>query len=101
MTQDKLYVLVRQDLSKSQQAVQAGHALAELLLETNPNWNNGTLVYLGVRDKEELDYYYEEMDIWCLKRKFNEPYKDMGHTAFAAIGKNVGEKLKDLTLLKL
>jgi hypothetical protein len=44
---EKLYVLVRKDLPKNYQAVQAGHAVAEYLLK-NPKtkWNNGTLVYL-------------------------------------------------------
>jgi peptidyl-tRNA hydrolase len=43
----KLYVLIRKDMSKSQQAVQAGHAVAEYLLKRpNTKWDNGTLVYL-------------------------------------------------------
>ena len=51
----KLYVLVRKDLSKSQQAVQGGHALAEYLLRGPTTlWDNGTLVYLGVRNENDL-----------------------------------------------
>lgn len=46
---EKMYVLIRKDLSKSQQAVQGGHALAEFLLTYPDNtWSNGTLVYIGV-----------------------------------------------------
>ena len=54
----KLYVLVRKDLSKSQQAVQAGHAVAEFLLRgPSTFWGNGTLVYLGVHNETELKWW--------------------------------------------
>ena len=54
----KMYVLVRNDLSNSQKAVQAGHAVAQYLL-TKPDtqWDNGTLIYLGVRDETELNLW--------------------------------------------
>jgi hypothetical protein len=54
----KLYILVRRDLSKSQQAVQGGHAVAEYLLRgPSTDWSNGTLVYLSVRDENELKFW--------------------------------------------
>ena len=50
----KMYVLVRKDLTKTQQAVQGGHALAQFLLNHQSNWENGTLIYLGVKGEIQL-----------------------------------------------
>jgi len=55
--QQKLYVVVRNDLNMSipYQGVQGGHALAQWLIE-NPNqtWNNNYLIYLQTEDIEKL-----------------------------------------------
>lgn len=51
----KMYVLIREQLSEAQQAVQAGHALAKFGMD-HPDefeeWQNdsNTLIYLSVRD---------------------------------------------------
>jgi len=52
----KLYILIRDDISPEQQAVQAGHTIAKFLLD-NPktDWSNGTLVYLSV-EKGDVDW---------------------------------------------
>lgn len=53
--ENNLYVIVRNDLSRSQKAVQGIHASAELLLNHESlYWDNGTVVFLRVRDEDEL-----------------------------------------------
>lgn len=94
----KLYVVVRSDMSKAQQAVQAGHALAELLLKKKIGWTNGTLVYLGVKDEKKLRKLFEKVPTRN-KKAFLEPFWDNSMTAFAAYGRDVSEFLKEYPLL--
>lgn len=86
----KLYVVVRKDLSKAQQAVQGGHALAEYVLRNrDTDWDNGTLVYLGIRDENELIDLTKKLDCDRIcHTRFREP--DIGDqmTAIASLGNN-------------
>jgi peptidyl-tRNA hydrolase len=68
----KMFVIVRKDLSTSQQAVQAGHALARFLMHGPfSRWQNGTLIYLGVKGRNQLEN---------IKRKFER--EDIPHMEF-------------------
>ena len=96
---NKLYILIREDLNLPQQAVQAGHAVAEYLLHRpDTEWDNGTLIYLGAKDEEELSYWGDKMTLrkmdWI---GFREP--DIGNqmTAIATVGD--GKYLSGLPLL--
>ena len=95
---NKMYVIVRSDLSRSQRTVQAIHAAAEFLLHENVyNWDNGTVVCLKVRDEEEL--LRLESKIKSMERpyrSFREPDTGNDMTALALVGeKNL---FSDLTL---
>lgn len=57
----QMYILIRRDLTSSQQAVQGGHALAEFLMNCSQNWNNGTLIYLGVNNEFHLQKWGDKL----------------------------------------
>lgn len=94
----KLYVVVRSDMSKAQQAVQAGHAVAEILIRKNIGWKNGTLIYLDGMNEKKLRKLFDEVPARN-KIAFHEPFWDNSMTAFAAYGREVSEFLKKLPLL--
>lgn len=84
----KLYVLIRSDLSKSQQAVQGGHAVAEFLLSyPNTEWENGILVYLKSPGDWDL---YNKLELAAKKQvpymAFYEPDLNDEITALAVLG---------------
>ncbi len=96
--ENKLYIITRKDLTKSQQAVQAGHALAEFLLKNKTDWANGTLVYLSVPNIDILKHLTLKLKQDNISyTKFVEP--DFGNelTAIASLGTN--KYFKQLSLL--
>ena len=96
----KLYVLVRSDLTKSQQAVQAGHSVAEWLINSpdTKNWRNGVLVYLSVDDEKHLHRWSNKLDDHDVTHvKFTEPDMDHQITALATLGNS--DLFKSLRLM--
>ena len=95
-----LYVIVRKDLSKSSQAVQAGHALAQFLLENKTEWSNGTLVYLSVPNEERLTQVKASL-VGKQMAEFKEPDLDNQMTAVAVLGSKDSRlsEFSDLPLL--
>jgi len=77
---------VRKDLTPSQRAVQAGHALAAYMLRGSflRRWENETLIYLGVKGLKQLEklkhnFKYDGIDYV----EFREPDLDNETTAIA------------------
>ncbi len=81
----KLYVIVRKDLSVSQRAVQAGHVVAQFLLYGPfSRWNNGTLIYLGIKNLRNLEkLMYQLKDNNIIYTEFREPDLNNEITAIA------------------
>lgn len=81
----KLYVIVRKDLSVSQRAVQAGHVVAQFLLYGPfSRWNNGTLIYLGIKNLRNLEkLMYQLKDNNIIYTEFHEPDLNNEITAIA------------------
>jgi len=95
---NNLYVIIRNDLTRSQKVVQAVHASAEFLLHENSHvWDNGTVVCLKVRDEQELLNIEQSLKKMSLPyRSFREPDTGNDMTALALVGER--NLFRDLTL---
>ena len=97
-----IYLVVRTDLSKEQQLVQACHAILKAGLAFNSN-PQSSLVVLGVENKTRLYEVSSQLEDNNIKfEKFYESWANIGHTALATepINKQVGNIFSNLELLK-
>jgi len=96
----KMYVLVLKSLSKSQQAVQAGHALAEFLLKQYNKeelpWKNGDLVYLKATWAELMIHTSDKMNGAVA---FYEPDMRGEITAVAMLGDDKDPRFRGFRLV--
>lgn len=102
-----MYVLVREDMRYENKAVQAGHAVAEYLVNHTPLykgvlWSNGIMVYLAVKDEAELLSYAHTLYLKEHKYGiFNEPdWGEPQRTALATVAFK-GEMFTELRTLKM
>lgn len=89
----RTYVLVRRDLPRTQRAVQAGHALAELTFRAGvrmdpifQKWvkEDKTLVILGVPNEETLKDFHQMVETRkMIHAEFREPDLNNEATALA------------------
>lgn len=59
----RLYIIVRANITRSQQAIQAGHAVAKFVKEFPDIWANRTLLYLRVGSEEDLLELKSKLDL--------------------------------------
>lgn len=97
----KLYVLIRNDLPKNYQAVQAGHAVAQFCIDNPGKWQNETLVYLRGGDLNEIFTWWEVLCGYkATTTIFQEPDLDYESTAIAVLADPfVDDLMKSMKLL--
>lgn len=91
-------MLIRQDLDPAYQSVQAGHAVAQFMLEHPDEWKNEYLIYLHVNDIEALARWE-----WKIQEK-DKPYSifiepDIGNQPTAIAVKDSGRMFAKLRLM--
>lgn len=98
----RIYTLTRTDISDGQKGVQAGHSLAQYIIDHNPHmkdlWSNGSIINLGLGTEKSLRRWikkFEELEIpYSI---FREPDMDNQITSISAL--HIGDIFKGIPLL--
>jgi len=97
-----LYVIIRDDLETiAHKAVQAGHAVAQFVLDyPQDDWNNNYLIYVVVENEEKLKFWKMKVEDNAMNfSSFSEP--DLGNEMTALACYSTNDKMfSKLKLLK-
>jgi len=99
---NRIYTLTRTDISAGQQAVQAGHSLAQYIIDWNPHitkdWANGSIINLGLGSEKSLKRWIKKIEKYRLKYSiFREPDMNNEITSIAVLSD--GKIFKGIPLL--
>jgi len=96
-----MYVLVRRDLDVTYRCVQGGHAISKFALDHYDKlkeWNNNTIVYLGVPNEYVLNLWVSKLeDKEKIYSCFIEP--DLGDKITSIACVDTGEIFKSLRIV--
>lgn len=86
----RLYVITRSDLPAAYAGVQAGHAVAQYIIDNGiGNWSNEYLIYLRVKDELELIRLLTKLNFKIdAITEFREPDLENELTAIACVAPN-------------
>jgi hypothetical protein len=97
----KMYIIVRKDLDATYRCVQGGHAVAQFAIdhiEKFKEWNNKTIVYLGVNNEYVMQLLENKLiNSGKLFSWFIEPDLHNALTSIACV--DTGEIFKDLKII--
>lgn len=101
MRKKRIYTLTRTDISYGQQAIQAGHALAQYIIEHNPHikgdWGNGSIINLALGSEKSLKRWVKKLEILGIKYSlFKEP--DINHEITSIAILSEGDIFKGIPL---
>jgi len=103
MKKERIYTLTRTDISIGQKITQAGHSLAQYLIDHNPHingkWANGSIINLALGSEKSLKRWMKKLDELEIPFSiFREP--DMSHEITSIAILHEGDIFKGIPLLK-
>lgn len=103
LKKERIYTLTRTDMDIGQKITQAGHSLAQYIIDHNPHknekWTNGSIINLALGSEKSLRRWIKKLESLEIEYSiFREPDMDHEITSIAILHK--GDIFYGIPLLK-